>query len=199
MFWGHKACKVLVSGPGIESLLPAVEAESLTPRPPGLAQLSSSLKQDALWRDRPAPPAVMPTPASALRRRAPTWHGCTGRTGRPGPRKPAPALLTGLQPHPAPRAPRFPAPAQEPPAPASASWRPSSGIPSGPWPCCATPRGPRPGPGLWRLPRDVVRFWREEVVLLRGCHRASVLRGCLQPHACACHHPERSPVAWQPL
>ena len=61
------------------------------------------------------------------------------------------------------------------------------------------PRGPRPGPGLWRLPRDVVRFWREEVVLLRGCHRASVLRGCLQPHACACHHPERSPVAWQPL
>ena len=28
MFWGHRACKVLVSRPGVESLLPVVEAES---------------------------------------------------------------------------------------------------------------------------------------------------------------------------
>ena len=152
MFWGHKACKVLVSGPGIESLLPAVEAECLTPRPPGLSQLSSSLKQDALWRERPAPPAVMPTPASALRRRAPTWHGCTGRAGQPGPHKPAPALLTGLQPHPAPWAPRFPAPAQEPLLRPQLPGDPALGSPQGPGHAAPPPWDPGPAQACGAYP-----------------------------------------------
>lgn len=182
-------------------MLPVVEAESLIPGPPGLSQLSSSLKRDALWRERPAPPTVALSPVSAPAGVRTTWQGCTGRVGRPGPCKPAPALLTGPRPHPAPQAPRFPAPAQEPPALASASWRPSSGVPS-----------PLTAPVMLRRPRGPQACPRA-VALTQGCSEVLARKGCasewlsshlssvgLPPAAPApASFPERSPVAWQPL
>lgn len=36
-------------------------------------------------------------------------------------------------------------------------------------------RRPQPPPGLQHLPRDIVRFWREEVVFLSSCHLASTV------------------------
>ena len=192
MFWGHRSRKVLVSGARDRILAPCGGSGESSPCP------SSALLQSRTHsggRGQRPPRAVALSLVSAPTDMRATWQGCTSRVGRPGPCKPAPALLTGPQPHPAPQAPRFPAPAQGPLLWPRLPGDPALGSPhpSRPQPCSAAPGDPRPAPGLWCLPRDVVRFWREKVVLLSGCHCTSVLWGCLQPRACACLLPRKEP------